>query len=34
MGEFLSAANKDKHSHDGENDFVNKYYLILIIFYI
>ena len=34
MGEFLSAANKDKHSHDGENDFVNIYYLILIINYI
>ena len=34
MGEFLSAANKDKHSHDGENDFVNKNYLILIIYYI
>ena len=30
MGEFLSAANKDKHSHDGENDFVNKNYLIIM----
>ena len=24
MGEFLSAANKEKHSNDGENSFVNK----------
>jgi len=24
MGEFLSAPNKDKHSQDGENNFVNK----------
>ena len=24
MGEFLSAPNKDKHSDDGENEFVNK----------
>jgi len=23
MGEFLSTPNKDKHSQDGENDFVN-----------
>ena len=23
MGEFLSAPNKDKHSKDRENDFVN-----------
>ena len=34
MGEFLSAANKEKNSHDGENEFVNKYYIILIIFFI
>jgi hypothetical protein len=25
MGEFLSTPNKDKHSHDGENDFVNLF---------
>jgi hypothetical protein len=25
MGEFLSAPNKDKHSQDGENDFVSIY---------
>ena len=24
MGEFLSAANKEKHSDDGENEFVNN----------
>jgi hypothetical protein len=24
MGEFLSAANKEKHSNDGENSFVRK----------
>jgi hypothetical protein len=24
MGEFLSTPNKDKHSDDGENEFVNK----------
>jgi len=24
MGEFLSAANKEKHSNDGENTFVRK----------
>ncbi len=27
MGEFLSAPNKDKHSQDGENDFVSVYLL-------
>ena len=34
MGEFLSAANKDKHSQDGENEFVNINYFILFIYYI
>jgi hypothetical protein len=24
MGEFLSTPNKEKHSQDGENNFVNK----------
>ena len=24
MGEFLSTPNKEKHSHDGENEFVNN----------
>ena len=31
MGEFLSTPNKDKHSDDGENEFVNK--LIILIIY-
>jgi hypothetical protein len=31
MGEFLSVPNKEKHSVDGENDFVRKY---LYNFYI
>ena len=26
MGEFLSQANKEKHSDDGENSFVNIIY--------
>ena len=25
MGEFLSAPNKEKHSQDGENDFVSNF---------
>jgi hypothetical protein len=32
MGEFLSTPNKDKHSQDGENDFVNL--LLININYI
>ena len=27
MGEFLSAPNKEKHSDDGENSFVSKYFI-------
>ena len=34
MGEFLSAANKEKNSHDGENEFVNEYYIILLILFM
>ncbi len=30
MGEFLSAPNKEKHSDDGENEFVNINKIILI----
>ena len=30
MGEFLGAPNKDKHSDDGENEFVNKYIILII----
>ena len=30
MGEFLSAPNKDKHSDDGENEFVNNYIILII----
>ena len=33
MGEFLSAPNKEKHSQDGENEFVNNIKIIFILFY-
>jgi len=33
MGEFLSAPNKEKHSQDGENDFV-RISIIIIFLYI
>ncbi len=29
MGEFLSTPNKEKHSDDGENSFVNIFIIIL-----
>ncbi len=29
MGEFLSSPNKEKHSGDGENSFVNLNTIIL-----
>ena len=31
MGEFLSQPNKDKHSDDGENSFVNIIYHFIYI---
>ncbi len=33
MGEFLSQANKDKHSDDGENSFVSNILFTLIKLY-
>ena len=30
MGEFLSQPNKEKHSQDGENEFVSIYKIFII----
>jgi hypothetical protein len=30
MGEFLQTPNKEKHSQDGENEFVNSIKIIFI----
>ena len=34
MGEFLSSTNKEKHSGDGENSFVNKNKIIIYFNYL